>query len=247
MSAALVQFGAVTPGKVLAGNTAYETVTVHNPTAATLTEGVTVTLAPSLDGVTAAGAYDPMPANTEMVTIKKHGAAKVKVAFVPPDTLAAGKYHTLVTVTAGADTVSGVAPGTFKLTLPPAPTTTPSLVGHYVGLIKSTTSTSTGLFGTGTNTRVKEASFIWQTTGQTLTTLTGLFAVGDGQTTGTMTGSEVTTGTFTYTLASADINYTIKGKFSPDGTTLTGTFKGTLVNNIFSTLNGTFKLVRQAS
>ncbi len=242
----VVQLKAVTPGKILAGNTGYETVIVHNPTTAPVTESVTVTLAPSLDGATAAGAY-AAATTTQTVTIAKHGAAKVKVPFVPPTTLAAGKYHTLATVVAGADTVSAVAPGTYTLTLPPAPTITPSLVGDYSGLIKSTTSTSTGFLGTGTNTRVKEATFIWQTTAQTLTGLTGLFAVGSGQTTTTMTGSELTTGAITYTLTSADINYTIKGKVTADGGVITGTFKGTLVNNIFSTLNGTFKLTRQTT
>ena len=94
---------------------------------------------------------------------------------------------------------------------------------------------------------MKVATFIWHTTDQTLTTLAGLFAVGSGQVTGTMTGSENTTGAITYTLASADINYTIKGTVSADGSTIKGTFNGKLVNNIFATLNGSFKLTRQAA
>lgn len=245
-AAPAIKLSGVSPGKILAGNTGYETVTVFNRTADSVTENVTVALAPSLDGTTAAGAYGS-GGLSETVTINKHGTAKVKVPFVPTDTLAAGSYHTLATVTVGGDVLSGTAPGTYKLTLPPGPTTTPSLVGHYVGLITSTSSQSTGLFGTGTKTRVKQASFIWQTTGQTLTSLTGLFAVGAGQTTGTMPGQELTTGAIQYTLTSDNINYTIKGKVTPDGTKITGTFKGTLVNNIFATLNGTFKLIRQTS
>ncbi len=222
MSASVVQLSAVKPGKVLAGTTAYETVTVHNFTADAVTEDVAVTLVPSLDGSTAAGAY-PTPTTTESVTIKKHGTARLKVPFVPQATMVAGKYHTLATVTVGADAavavaaVTAEAPGTYTLTLPPGPTTNPSLVGHYSGLIYSSTSTSTGLFGTGTNTRVKEATFIWETTAQDLSTLTGLFAVGSGQTTATMTGEELTTGVVTYTLTSDDINYTLKGKVSADG------------------------------
>ena len=246
LSASPVQLKAVSPGKILAGNTGTEAVVVHNLTADPLTESVTVSLAPSLDGTTAAGAYST-PAVTETLTLAKHGSATVKVPFIPPTTLAAGKYHTLATVVLGTDTITATAPGVYTLTLPPAPTITPTLVGHYTGLIKSTTSTSTGLFGTGTNTRVKVASFIWQTTSQTLTGLTGLFAVGSQQTTGTMTGSELNTGAIDYTLASADINYTIKGKVTANGQIITGTFKGTLVDNIFSTLNGSFKLTLQPS
>jgi hypothetical protein len=245
LSAAPVQLKPVTPAKILAGNTGSDVVTIRNLTAASETEAVTITLAPSLNGTTAAGAYSS-PSVTETLTLKAHGSASVKVPFIPPTTLVAGKYHTLATVDFGGNTITATAPGTYTLTLPPGPTTTPSLIGHYSGLITATSSSGGGIFGGGSHT-THEATFIWQTTAQTESSLTGLFAVGSGQTTGTMTGSETTTGTFSYALASANINYTIAGKVLDGGSELTGAFKGTLVNNIFARLNGHFKLLLQSS
>jgi hypothetical protein len=161
----------------------------------------------------------------------------VKVPFVPTDTLAAGKYHTLASVQLGGSTFSGKAPGTYTLIIPPAATTTPSLIGRFSGLI--TANPSAGL--------THEATFIWQTTGQTLTSLTGLFSVGSQQENGAMTGSELTTGAISYHFSSSLINYTITGTVSPDGSTITGKFKGTLVNNIFKNLSGRFKITQQTS
>jgi hypothetical protein len=245
LSAAPVQLKAATPAKILAGNTGTDVVTIRNLTAASETEAVTITLAPSLDGTTAAGAYSS-PSVSETLTLKAHGSASVKVPFVPPTTLAAGKYHTLATVEVGTNTFTATAPGAYTLTLPPGPTTTPSLIGHYSGLITATSGSSGGIFGGGTHT-THEATFIWQTTAQTDSSLTGLFAVGSQQTTGTMTGSENTSGVISYTLASADINYTILGKVTSNGSEITGTFKGSLVNNIFAKLNGHFKILLQSS
>ena len=246
MSAAPLTLARPTPAKILAGSTGYQTVTVRNLSATPVTETVAVHLAPSLDGTTPVGAY-ASPDVTQSVTLKPHASAKLKVAFVPPGTLAAGAYHTLATVTVDGAATTLAAPGTYTLKLPPGPTVTPGLVGHYSGLIYSSETTHSGTFNGGKNTRVKEASFIWQTTDQTLTALTGLFAVGSGQETATMTGGEDTTGAVTYTLTTPTINYTLKGKVTPDGSVIKGTFRGTLVNNIFANLNGTFKLTRQAS
>jgi hypothetical protein len=238
----LVSLSPVSPGKILAGSKpGTEVVTIRNLTAATETVPVTVTVAPSLDGSTADGTYTATV--TETLTIKKHGSAKVKVPFVPPITLTAGKYYTLVTANVGGTAFSGVAPKTYTLTLPPLPTTTPSLIGHYVGLITATSSQSTGFFGGGTSTTVHQLSFIWETNAQTLTSLSGLFAVGDQQVDdGTMQGYELTNGVLHYTLASPDINYTMDAKVSANGQTITGKFKGVLVNNLFKTIGGSFKL-----
>ena len=183
----------------------------------------------------------------QTVTLKPHGKATIKVPFVPSTTNVAGKYHTLVSVVLGGNTYSGTAPGTYTLTVPPGPSITPSLIGHYSGLITAT-SRGSNIFGGGGSTHVKQATFIWFTNAQDLTSLSGIFAVGSQQENGvTMTGGETTTGTFTYTLTSDLINYTITGKVTPDGSTLKGKFVGTLVNNIFAKLNGNFKIVRQTA
>jgi hypothetical protein len=236
LSASPVSFKPVTPAKITAGNTGVEQVVIHNPGAASETENVTITLAPSLNGSTAAGSYSSSGVS-EILTIKGHGSATVKVPFVPTSPLAAGKYHTLVSVQLGTSTFSGTAPGTYTLIIPPAPTTTPSLIGRYSGLI--TANPGGGL--------THQATFIWLTTGQTLTSLTGQFAVGSQQANGTMTGSESTTGAIQYHFSSSLINYTITGTVSPDGSTITGKFKGTLVNNIFKNLSGRFKITQQTS
>jgi hypothetical protein len=238
----LVTLKAVSPSKILAGNKpATEVVTVHNYTTAAVTESVTVSLAPSLDGVTDAGSFGLTPV-TETLTIKKRGSANIKVTFVPPTTLAAGKYHTIATVDVAGDIVTATAPGTYTLTLPPEPTTTPSLVGDFAGLIESYNSQSTGFFGGGTSTTIHELTFIWETTSQTATTLSGLFSVGDQSVAATMTGSELTNGTYSYQLTSPDITYSISGKIADNGTIITGRFNGTLVNNLFKKLVGGFKL-----
>ena len=238
----LVQLSPVSPGKILAGNKpGTEVVTIHNLTAVAETIPVIVTVAPSLDGVNADGTYTATVSET--LTIKKHGVAKVKVAFVPPITLTPGKYYTLVTANVGGTPFSGVAPKTYTLTLPPLPTTTPSLIGHYVGLVTAINSQSTGFFGGGTSTTVHQISLIWETNAQTLTSLSGLFAIGDQQVDdGTQEGYELTNGVIHYTLASPDINYTLDAKVSANGQTITGKLKATLVDNIFKTIGGTFKL-----
>jgi hypothetical protein len=241
LSASPVLLKPVTPNKITAGNTGTEVVTIKNPTKASVTESVTITLAPSLNGHTAAGSYSS-PSVTESLTIGAHGSAKVTVPFVPPNTLVSGKYHTLATVQIGADTFHAAAPGLYTLTVPPVPTTTPSLIGHYTGLIKIT-----GSVGDHGATITKEAGFIWQTTSQTTTGLTGLFVVGIGQFTGTMTGSEFLNGTFSFALASPDINYTVSGKVLNNGGELTGAFHGTFINNLFKKINGNFKLTLQPS
>jgi len=244
-SASPVQLKPAAPAKILAGKTGTESVTIRNLGSSAETEDVTITLAPSLDGTTAAGAYDAGSGTvTQSITLKPHGSMTIKVPFIPPTTLAAGKYHTLATVQLSGQTITATAPGTYTLTLPPGPTITPSLIGRYNGLITATSSSGGGIFGGGSHT-VKQATFIWLTTAQDLTSLTGQFAVGSGQTVGSMTGGETTTGTFSYTLVSDNINYVITGKVTPDGSTLKGTFKGTLVNNIFAKLNGNFKITRQ--
>lgn len=247
MSASALPFSlaAASPKKILAGTTGTEQVTIKNLSTTAATETVTITLAPSLDGTTAAGTYSS-PAVTQSVTLKAHGTAKIKVPFIPPITLVGGKYHTLATVQIDSDTFNAAAPGTYTLTVPPGPTTNPSLIAHYSGLIKATSTSGGGIFGGGSKT-VKELTFIWFTTAQDDGSLTGQFNVGSGQTTGTMTGAETTTGTFTYTLASDNINYVIAGKVTPDGAILKGTFKGTLVDNIFAKVNGNFKITRVTS
>ena len=231
LSASPVTFKPVTPAKITAGNTGTEQVTIHNPTAASETESVAITLAPSLNGSTAAGSYSS-PGVSEMLTIKAHGSAAVKVPFVPTSPLVGGKYHTLVSVQLGSNTYTGAAPGTYTLIIPPNPTTTPSLIGRFSGLITANPSSNL----------THQATFIWQTTGQTLTSLTGTFSVGSQQETGTMTGSELTTGAISYHFSSSLINYTITGTVSTDGSTITGKFKGTLVSNIFKNLSGRFKI-----
>ena len=241
------------PKKILAGSKpSTELVTIHNYGTVAETINITITLTPSVDGVTSAGSYTT-PSVSETLTINKHGAAKVKVPFVVPITLAAGKYRTLGSVDFGSgNVITAVAPGSYTLTLPPLPTTTPTLVGDWVGLITATSSQSTGFFGTGTTTSIHQASFIWQATSQNLTSLTGLFAVGDqnakinGVANGlSMQGYELNNGVIHYTLTSDDINYTIDGKLSKNNTVITGKFKGTLVNNIFKSLGGSFRLVQQ--
>jgi hypothetical protein len=243
----LVQLHAVSPNKILAGGkTAYEVVTVHNLTAEPVTEDVAITLEPSLDGTTVAGTLGGGTLS-ETVTLKKHGAVNLKVGFVPPITQQAGKYYTLVTTTvADTTTTTATAPGTYTLTLPPEPTTTPSLVGDYSGIVESYKSTTNGvgLFGHTTSTRIEILTFKWTTTSQTDQSLTGTFAVGAQQSTGTMVGTELTNGAIDYTLTSDLIDYTIVGKITTvkGVQTLSGTFKGTLVGNLFSSLNGKFKI-----
>lgn len=240
----LVHLSRVRPGRILAGTTGTEVVRIHNPGTTSETVNVDITLAPSLDGTTPAGSYSS-PGINETLTIKAHRNAKVQVPFVPPTTLAAGKYHTLATVQLGTQTIIGTAPGTYTLKLPPGVTTTPSLVGDFSGLIVETSSSSGGIFGGGSSTHTKEATFVWQTTSQTTTSLTGTFSIGSGQVTGTMTGSEFTNGKIQYTLTSDNINFVIKGKVTPDGTKITGNIVATLVNNIFKKLAGHFKITRQ--
>lgn len=240
MSAALATFSPVTPHKILAGSTTgVEVVTIHNPTTAPVTETVSITLTPSLDGVTAAGSYGQAP-TTETLTINKHGSARVDVPFVAPITLTGGKYHTLVTVAFPTTTVTGKAPGVFTLNIPPMATTTPSLLGSYQGLIK-------GSAQTGDNSSIThEATIFWDITAQTINSFTGTFSVGDQTTTGTMTGTEYNTGSVSFTLTSADINYTLVGTVSSNGLLISGLFKSVLVNNIFPKLNGHVKLTRSA-
>src|SRR6185312_14304661 len=177
LSASALPFSlaAASPKKILAGATGNEQVTIKNLSTTAATETVTITLAPSLDGTTAAGAYSS-PAVTQSVTLKPHGTAKIKVPFIPPTTLVAGKYHTLATVQIDSDTFNATAPGTYTLTLPPGPSITPSLIGHYSGLITATSSSGGGIFGGGSHT-VKQATFIWFTTAQDLNGLTGQFNV----------------------------------------------------------------------
>lgn len=236
MSASPVHLSPVTPGKILAPNTGYEKVTIHNTTAAPVTEAVTITLTPYLAGTsTPAGTYSSAPFS-ETVTLNKHGSTMVKVPFTPPITLVQGKYRTQVAVNLAGQEYDGFAPGTYTLTIPPAATITPSLVGHYVGTLAGSAGTGEG----GTITH--EYGIIWQTTSQTLTSLTGTFYVGDQNTAGTMTGQESTNGTVTYTLASDLMDYTLTGKVNSAGTLITGTIHGTLVNNLFKRIDGHFKL-----
>jgi hypothetical protein len=235
LSASPVLLKPVTPNKITAGNTGTEIVTIKNPTKASVTESVTVTLAPSLNGKTAAGVYSS-PSVTESLTINANKSATISVPFVPPNTLVSGKYHTLATVQIGASTFHAAAPGLYTLTVPPTPTTTPSLIGHYAGLARASGGISNGGHIT------KDFGVIWETTAQTDTTLSGTFVVGVQQVTGTMTGSEFVNGTFSYTLASADINYIVTGKVLNNGAKLTGTIHGTFVNNLFKKVNGSFTM-----
>jgi hypothetical protein len=239
LSAAPFQLKPVAPTKILAGNTASETVVIHNLTASAVTEAVNITLAPSLNGSTPAGAYST-PGVSETITLKAHGSATVKVPFVPPTTLTSGKYHTLATVAIGdAAPTTLLAPGTYTLTVPPAVTTTPSLVGTYKGIIKQT------IAGSG-KSYTHEAGFIWDDTAQTPGSLTGTFTVGTATDSGTMTGSENTTGAVTFTFTASDMTYTVVGKVSADGSSIIGTIKGTFVNNLWARLNGKFTLAREA-
>lgn len=236
LSGSPVHLSPVTPGKILAPNTGFEKVTISNPTAAAVTEAVTITLAPSLNGVI--GAYSS-PSFSGTITIKPHGSVTEKVAFTPPITLAQGKYRTVATVDLGGTIITATAPGTYALTIPPIATTTPSLLGHYAGLTR-------GSVGTGSGGAVThEFGLIWQNTSQDLTGLTGTFTIGIQSFTGTMTGSEFNTGAVNFTLTSPDINYTIKGTVSADGSTIKGTITGTLVNNLFKKVFGHFTLTRQ--
>jgi len=239
LSGSLIHLSPVTPGKILAPNTGDVKVTIKNATAAAETEAVTITLAPSLNGTTASGAYSSAPV-AETLTIKAHGSTTVEVPFTPPITLAQGKYHTLATVNLGGTVYTATAPGTYTLTVPPVATTTPSLIGDYTGQAR-------GAEGAGNGGTVTHAfGFIWQTTSQTLTGLTGTFTIGDVSFTGTMTGGEYATGAVDYTLASPEINYTVKGTVSADGSTITGKITGLLVNNLFKHVFGHFQLSRQA-
>jgi hypothetical protein len=235
LSASPIHLSPITPHKILAPNTGYETVTIHNLTAEPVTEPVTITLTPSLDGVTAAGAYTSDPySNT--ITLKKHGSEAIKVAFTPPITLVEGKYHTLVSVDLNGTTIDATAPGTYTLTIPPAPTETPSLIGRYTGLTHGSTQLGSGGIIT------HEYGFIWTITGQTINSLTGTFTIGDQTISGTMTGEETTTGTFTWTLASSLANYTVTGTVNSEGTQLKGIIHGTLVDNLFNRVDGHFTL-----
>ena len=202
---------------------------------------MSITLAPSLRWDNCRQRIRQRRSVAETLTIKKHGGEGQGSVWWPPTTLSIGSYFTLATVVVGTDTVNATAPGTYKLTLPPAPTTTPSLIGHYFGLVHGSTTLGNG----GTINHV--ATIIWQTTAQDLTSLTGTFSVGAGQTAGTMIGSENTTGAIQYALTSDTINYTFKGKVSPDGSTITGVIHGTLVNNIFKRIDGHVKLTLQTS
>ena len=62
-----------------------------------------------------------------------------------------------------------------------------------------------------------------------------------------MVGSENTNGTVDYTLTSDNINYTLVGKVNSNGSVITGTIHGTLVNNLFKRIDGHFKLTLQTS
>lgn len=236
LSGSPVHLSPVTPGKILAPNTGTEKVTIQNQSKVAVTEAVTITLAPSLNGTI--GAYSS-PSFSSTLTIKAHGSVTVKVPFTPPVTLAQGKYRTIATVDLGGTIITATAPGTYTLTIPPIATTTPSLLGHYAGLARGSQSSGGG--GTVTH----EFGFIWQDTSQDLTSLTGTFTIGIQSFTGTMTGSEFNTGAVNFTLASPQINYTIKGTVSADGSTIKGTIKGTLVNNLFKKVFGHFSLTRQ--
>lgn len=245
----VVTLHAVSPGKILAGNKpGYEVVTIRNPAVTAVTEEVTVSIAPSLDGVTAAGTYATTPID-ETITLKKHGGLNIKIPFVPPVTLAAGKYYTLVTTDVAGTATTTVAPKMFTLTLPPLPTTTPSLIGDFSGIIESYKSTTNGvgLFGHTTSTSIKILTFNWNTTAQDTGSLTGLFAVGAQQSTGTMVGTELTNGVISYSFTSDLIDYTLTGKITTvkGVQTLSGSIKSTLVGNLFSSLNGKFKIARQ--
>jgi hypothetical protein len=235
LSASPVLLKPVTPTKITAGNTGTEVVTIKNPTTASVTETVTITLAPSLNGKTAAGTYSS-PSVTESLTIGVKGSATVSVPFVPPDTLVSGKYHTLATVQIDANTFHATAPGLYTLTVPPVPTTTPALIGHYAGLARASGGISNGGHIT------KDFGVIWETTAQTDTTLSGTFVIGIQQVTGTMTGSEFLNGTFSYALVSPDINYTVTGKVLNNGAKLSGTIHGTFINNLFKKVNGSFTI-----
>ena len=249
-SLAYATFGKVTPASILAPKPGAETVTLRNPSTTPLTETVTITLSPSLDGVNAAGSYTSLPV-TKTVTIKPHGAVPVKVPFTAPTTgLAAGKYHTLVNVAfVGGPVlnVSGVAPGTYTLKLPPGPTTTPSLIGTYKGLVSGSATTGGG------GSLTHQLGFIWEITGQTLSSLTGRFTVGDQSTTfdTVATGTEDTTGAINYTVnftsstnPSYIIQFTVKGKVLSGGAKITGTSKGNLSQNLFPHMTGAFKLTK---
>ena len=240
LSASPVHLGAVTPAKISAGATGYETVTIRNATAAAVTESVTVSLTPSLDGTTAVGAVRVPGADRHCVdqearvgqgegAVRPGRAADQRQVLHPCHggrrrhhlrRQGAGPVHTGRTARRHDDPEPGRP-----------------LLRHRHG------SAGTGNGGSVTH----EFGFIWQTTAQTPDSLSGTFYVGNGNATGTMTGQESTDGSVTYTLTSADINYTLKGKVTPDGSAITGTIHGTLVNNLFKRIDGKFTLTRQPS
>lgn len=225
--------------KLLSGKTSSQTVVIRNPNAETETQKVTITLAPSLDGTTACESYST-PTVTKTLTIKGHRSAHVKVPFIAPATMAAGKYCTLATVQLGASTMTIAAPSFYTLRLAPAVTTTPNLVGYYSGII-------TGTNYTRGNLMMDQATFSWDTTQQTTTCLNGVFSVGTGQTAGTMNGSELNTGKFRFTLMSDDIKYVVRGRVMNNGEMIKGSFRGKLAHNVFPWANGSFRIIRQAS
>jgi hypothetical protein len=246
-----VIFGKVTPATILAPKAGSETITLKNPGTTPLTETATITLTPSLDGVNPAPVGYTSSPLTKTVTIRPHGSVPVKVSFNPPSTgLAAGKIHTLVNVAIVnglVANVSGPAPGTYTLKLPPGPTITPSLIGTYSGLVAGSATTGGG------GTLTHELGFKWVITSQTLNSLTGQFVVGTQATTfdTVMTGTEDTTGAVNYTLnftsttdPSYIIQFTIKGKILGNGARITGTSKGNLTENLFPHMTGAFKLTR---
>lgn len=225
--------------KILAGKTSFQTVVIRNPGSEHVTQAVAITLAPSVDGLSACESYST-PGVTKTLTIKGHGSARVKVPFIVPATLGAGKYCTLATVRLGASTITVAAPSSYTLRVSPALTTTPNLVGYYTGVIKGT-SYSHG------NLMLDEATFSWDTTQQTTSCLNGYFAVGTGGTAGTMNGSELTSGKIRFTFKSAYMNYVVSGRVMHDGGMIKGSFRGKFAENVFPWVNGSFKIVRQAS
>ncbi len=225
--------------KIMAGKTRHETVTIQNTAAASETEVVTITLAPSIDGTTACGSYST-PSMTRTLTIEGHSRASVRVPFVAPVTLAAGSYRTLATVQVGAETLTAAAPRMYTLTLPAVAVSTPDLVGDYAGLITGTHFSRGNLFA-------DTATFSWETTDQTTSGMSGLFSVGTGQSAGTMNGSELSNGRIHFTLKSDDINYVVTGKVMHNGAMIKGHFSGKLTDNIFPAIDGQFRIFRQGT
>jgi hypothetical protein len=238
-------FGKVTPATIQPFKSGVQPVTLHNPGASSLSETVTVTLKPSLDGTTSAGSYSNAPF-TQAVTLKPHGSQTVKVPFTPPTSgLSSGKYRNLINVVFVNGPVSnenGVSSGTFTYKAPPGPTVSPSLVGKYTGKINVSATTGGG----GTLTHI--LGVIWDISSQTLTDLTGTVTVGDVTESGTFTGFETTTGTFNFSFASVDGKITFtwsNGKVIRGGAELTAKSVGTLSpDNLFPHMNGTLKLFK---